>query len=414
MAREGRALFIAPAMPAPAGNGLAMRQAIFHEALSRVAQVDTLVLPLWSDDPDAPPLEHLGVVRSIRVRGRGDTLFELIRRIVDPQLRLQRFREYGRGSRHAALSSPVIADIRRMFASEDYDLVHVARLYLAEARDAVATVTATLDLDEDDAWAWRLKAAAEAGDAAAWSNAEADAEDRLLARLGGRFATCFAAGPQDQASLSARHPFLPIETIPNAVDFPEAPVHRDDGRTLLFVGALGYAPNRDGILWFVRHVWPLLRQGGPWPLRFQIAGRSAGAEITGLENIEGIEVLGPVTDLDPVYAQATLAIAPLHTGAGTRIKVIEAAAHGVPMIATAIATRGLDFARADTMWLADAPEAFAAAIRAAIGDPAERRWRADVAYAAARHTHDRVEAVNRLASRFAAVLASAQLQRGFR
>lgn len=409
MAPEPRALFIAPTAPAASGNGLAMRQGVFHDALRRVAHVETLVLPLWGGAPDDAAIARFGAMRSVPL-GAGDTQFQLIHHIPDPATRLERFRHYGRGSRHALLSAPVLGDISRMFADDRFDLVHVARLYLSETRAMVDTATATLDLDEDDAWAWRLRAETQAGDDAGWSNAEADAEDRLLARLGPRFDALFAAGPQDLATLGARHPLLPVEAIPNAVPFPPAPARRDDGRTLVFIGALGYPPNRDGVLWFIRHVWPLLRAQDPRPLRFRIVG--AGNEMAELAGIPGVEVLGHVGDLGPIYAEATLALAPLHTGAGTRIKVIEAVAHRVPVVATSIAVRGLDFAQPDSLWLADAPEAFAAAILAALENPDERRHRADAAYAAAHATHDRDDVVNRLASRFAAVLAGAHLQRG--
>lgn len=408
-----RALIITPTTPARSGNGLAMRQAVFHDALSRVAAVDTLVLPVSGPAPDEDFPRRFGPVQTISA-GRDDTRFRLLRAVADPDTRLQHFRDYARGSRHAAISAPVLGDIRRAMSAHPYQLIHVARLYLADAILAAAdAIPRTLDLDEDDAEVWRHLARTQPPHDAAWSLAEADAEDRLLASAGRRFDRLFIATPEDRNSVVERHSGLPVEVIENAIAFPPLSRRCDDGLTLLFVGALSYPPNRDGLLWFGRNVWPLLQRSRA-PLRLRIVGQPISPELAELGAQPGIELSGYVDDLVPVYADATLAIAPLHAGGGARLKVIEAVAHRVPVIATAIGAQGLSFARPDTMWLADTAPEFAAAILAAIGNSAERRARADLAYALARPIHDRDGVVERLASRFSAVLASDTKKRGSR
>jgi len=403
---EARALFVAPATPARTGNGLAMRLATFHDALSRVAAVDTLVLPLSGPPPDLGFADAFGdEAMTVEVAGRVDTQFALLSRLADPTERLRQFRLYGRGSRHAPLSAAVLADIRRTLEGRRYDLAHLGRLYLS---DAVASITATrtsLDLDEDDAWAWRRLAATQLEPQADWSEAEAVAEDRLLARRGPSFDARFIAGEADRLALNARHPGLPVEIVPNAIAFPPA-ARRDDGQTLLFVGAFGYPPNSEGILWFIDAVWPTVRAAAP-AVRLRLVGRDPPAAIRTLHGRDNIELIGPVDDVAPAYAEATLAIAPLRTGGGTRLKLIEAAAHAVPIITTGIAARGLDFIAPDSAWQADEATAFADAILAALADPVERNRRAARAYQRARATHDRVEVVERLAERFARMLQTA-------
>ncbi|MBC7052047.1 glycosyltransferase family 4 protein, partial [Salmonella enterica subsp. enterica serovar Enteritidis] len=79
-------------------------------------------------------------------------------------------------------------------------------------------------------------------------------------------------------------------------------------------------------------------------------------------------------DMAPLYARADLAIAPLRAGGGSRIKLIEAAAHGVPAVATRVGAEGLRFASGRDILLADAADTFIAACRTMLTDePLARR-----------------------------------------
>jgi polysaccharide biosynthesis protein PslH len=401
-----RVLLISPITPARSGNGLAMRQGVFHDSLSRVGDVDTLVLPVAGPAPDRDYPQRFGPVRTIPIAKRADTEFVLLSRVEDPYQRLRHFRRYGRSSRHAAISAPVLNEVREAVAKGRYELVHVGRLYLSEAAIArEGHQLWTLDLDEDDAQAWRLAATRQSPDEAAWSLAEAEAEDRLLGRVRERFARLFVAGGNDQETIYRRHPHLSSAIVENAISFPSAPEREDDGRTLLFVATLTYPPNREGLLWFAEEILPRLLITRP-DLRLHVVGRYEAADLAGLADQKSITLLGPVQELDQAYAEASLAIAPLRSGGGTRLKLIEAAAHRVPIVATSVAAQGLDFARSHTMWLADTAEAFATAIMTALDSPTERRKRADDARALALPVHDRARVIDRLASTFADVLAS--------
>jgi glycosyltransferase involved in cell wall biosynthesis len=396
-----RALMIAPAMPASGGNGLAMRLGLFLEALSRVAETDLVVLPVAGrpDDPPALPA-RLGVTAHIvPVAGRQDTLFALIARLADPAVRRAAFRAYGRPSLASFVSLPVLAELRTLAAARRYDLVHAGRLYLAEAALAIAAdARLSIDLDEDDAAAQRGRAALcrrqGRGAETAWALAEARAFAALGARTLPRFDAAFAASPWRTER---------VETVPNAVALDRPPRRRDDGRTLLFVGSLGYTPNVDGILWFVERVWPAVRRARPVS-RLLIVGGDAPRTVRALDGKAGIDVRGPVPALGPLYAAATLAIAPLRIGGGTRIKLIEAAAHRTPFVATPLAAAGLDLAGGRCGWIADGAAGFAEAVLEALGDPAERRRRADRAHRIVTRRHDRRDVIEALTRRLAALL----------
>ncbi|MBL8579970.1 MAG: glycosyltransferase [Mesorhizobium sp.] len=291
-----------------------------------------------------------------------------------------------------------------MVEGDDFDLVHTGRLYIAEAALGTGVARRTLDLDEDDAWAWRRQAelAREAGrvETAEWAEAEAQAEDRLLGRIASRFDALFVAGDLDRQRLLARHGGLRLEVIPNSVSLPASPRRNEERDTLLFVGNLSYAPNIEGIVWFIREVLPLILKVRA--VRLRIVGRGHSVALAGLAD-GAVEVLGAVENLTAIYEASTLAIAPLFSGAGTRIKVIEAAAFGVPLVATTIATQGLAIS-AETIWQADDAAGFGAAILAALSDPEERARRARGARLLVAERYDRERIVGDLANRFGDIL----------
>ncbi len=398
-----KALFIAPAAPARTGNGLAMRLGTFLDAMTKVADTELLILPVSGPPPEAEELANaFGVAATtIPVAGRADTHLALISLLGSPAQKLAAFEAYGRGSRHASLSLPVLANVRDFAADRQFDLLHVGRLYIADAASAVVAPTCTLDLDEDDASAWRRRAglARVAGetDLADWSEAEARAEDSLLHRVAARFDALFIAGGADRDRLTARHPELVPEIVVNSVAFPPASRRDDDGKTVVFVGSLGYAPNAEGLAWFANEVLPEI--AAVTPMRLRIVGRGMSPAVSALRGHANIDLIGEVVDVAATYKDATIAIAPLHSGGGTRIKLIEAAAFGVPIVSTTLGAEGLDLG-SDAMWCADNAAGFAAAIIAALSDPAERESRARKASRAARQLYDRDMVVDALACRF--------------
>lgn len=397
-----RALMIAPAMPASAGNGLAMRLGLFLEAFASFADTDLVVIPLVGP-ADAPPAlpQRLGVeTMIIPAAGRADTAYQLLTRLRDPQERLTAFRRYGRTTLAAHLSVPVLDDLRSALKGRRYDFIHVARAYMAQAALALPRPACrTLDLDEDDASTWRSIATATADPA--WWHAEAHAADRQLFELGASFDAVFASSPLECAGIHRRHPGLSPRPIANAVALPRPQRRRDDGGTLLFVGSFGYTPNVDAALWFADRVWPRLRRHAS---RLVIAGRNMPPALRALARRRGVSLRADLPDLSQVYARATVAIAPLRSGGGTRIKLLEAAARGVPIVATSLAAAGLALDRRRA-WIADGAERFAAALRQALSRRGQRRRRAQFALAYVRRRHDRAAAARGLACQLQAMAA---------
>jgi glycosyltransferase involved in cell wall biosynthesis len=379
MTRRPRAVFISPIAPARTGNGLAMRMGQFAEALAAIAELDIIVAPVAGDAGGGESFAGARV-QVASIVGRTDTQFAMLSRIDDAHSRLDAFRDYGKPSLAAPLSPSALADIADRVAACRPDFVHIGRSYLSPCVERVPRrVAATLDLDEDDRMSFssqaRLARARGQDAQAAWLEQEGVACDRLVARWRLNFQRVFVAVAEDGFRLARRHPGLAWERVRNAVPIPPRRPKRDDGETLLFVGGLGYGPNADGVLWFCQEVLPRLRSRSAGSCRLWIAGGGVRA-VAALARHPRVSLLGRVDSVASLYERATLALAPMRAGGGTRIKLLEAAAHGTASVATFEATQGIDWPSGAAGWRARSSEAFAAACRTALSEPGERKRRA--------------------------------------
>lgn len=154
--------------------------------------------------------------------------------------------------------------------------------------------------------------------------------------------------------------------IPNAI--PLVPLPLPPKRfEIAFSGNFEYLPNRTAIEWFHRHVWPRLRVRFP-QLRWRLIGRNPGRYLE-WQRDPHIELTGPVVDAVEELARAQAAIVPLLAGSGTRLKILEAWAAGLPVVSTAIGAEGLE----EGAFIAASPKAFIAELSRLLESPAERK-----------------------------------------
>ena len=343
---------LTPIEPAPIGNGLAMRAELFRRSAPASLDVQIVVVPV-AGGGHGPAGAGAANVAPDPVRARAGALALA----ADGAWR-ERLTRVGSLPPAARVASPGLADAVVQAISGDGPVaLHVVRAYMAPLGVAVAerleAVWATLDLDEDDS-----EFARSAGDLEC-----AAAYERLLDVFGPLFDGLSAASAGEAVAIGERHG-LAVEHLPNAVPLAAlSPRPRragsDEVPSLLFVGNLTYPPNLEAADLLVRVIAPAVRQRLGRRVRVTLVGPHDG-RLDRLRDAD-VDVAGFVPDLDPLYAAADAVVVPLLRGAGTRIKLLEAFAHGVPVVASRVAAAGLEVSDGHHLLLAaDCDQAAAA------------------------------------------------------
>jgi sugar transferase (PEP-CTERM/EpsH1 system associated) len=172
-----------------------------------------------------------------------------------------------------------------------------------------------------------------------------------------------------------RWPSMPeCMVVPNGVDtdFFSPQGGRAGRRTdVLFVGSMHYAPNTEAMLFFADQIWPRIRQEVP-DATLSVVGMNPPPVIQALAERPGISVAGFVPDIRPHLSGAAVAVAPLHIGGGTRLKILEALAMGTAVVSTSVGCEGLDVQNGHHLLVADEPGAIADSVIALLRNPQRR------------------------------------------
>jgi glycosyltransferase involved in cell wall biosynthesis len=179
-------------------------------------------------------------------------------------------------------------------------------------------------------------------------------EARTLRQGFGHLVCC----EQDRAELHRVAPDARIVVIENGVDtrfFEDRTGFSSSRYRIVFVGSMSYHANVEAAVSFARGVWPLIRERFPlW--RLTMVGCDPAPAVRALGNEQNVEVTGTVADVRPYYREALAAIAPLRTGGGPRLKILEAMAAGVPVVSTTLGAEGLAVSPDVSILIADRDE----------------------------------------------------------
>jgi glycosyltransferase involved in cell wall biosynthesis len=144
------------------------------------------------------------------------------------------------------------------------------------------------------------------------------------------------------------------------------------GPVALLSGNLGYRPTVEGAVWFAREVWPRVLARVP-DARWVLAGARPAAAVRRLSRLRGVEVHADVPDLGTFISSARVAVAPMSSGSGVPMKVLESMAAGVPAVVHPWAAEGLVENAAAAVVVADGAEAWAEALVRLLSDVAGAR-----------------------------------------
>lgn len=132
---------------------------------------------------------------------------------------------------------------------------------------------------------------------------------------------------------------------------------------VLWLGAFDWGPNAEGMNWFAEKVFPLLRDSlEESHLVFHIVGAKPSQQVLALHDGIHVVVHGFVENLDTVFAESDMLMAPLLHGGGVRVKVIQAMSQGLPVIGTTVGCSGIGLTHGKNVWIADTPESFASGL----------------------------------------------------
>jgi glycosyltransferase involved in cell wall biosynthesis len=169
----------------------------------------------------------------------------------------------------------------------------------------------------------------------------------------------FICSKKDCNYLTKRWGLSGVVTVPNAITIPE-PQTITNEPTLLFIGTYTYQANINAANFLVEQVWPRIYRVIP-EARLIIAGKQSSKLRSYSADVPGVEFTGFVDDIDALYRRIRVVCCPIFSGGGTRIKMIEAAAYGKPIVATSIGVEGLDMQDGQDFLLRNNPKSFAEA-----------------------------------------------------
>lgn len=264
------------------------------------------------------------------------------------------------------MASPeMAAAVARLAAA--HDPVAVVLQFPQMAQYVGATAAAPVVMDVQDAcmvsryreWRRAVAPTRRAARLAAWL-----AWTQYEHRWYGRADALLAISENDLGVLRSFFPEVPCFHSPVAADpvvaDPARGARRPAGSRVAFIGNFDHAPNRDALEWLVRDIWPRVR-ARDGTAELHVAGPGI-PDWAGGHGDQGVVVRGFVESLGDFYAEAQVALVPYRFGGGTKIKALEAMAHGCPVVATTIGAEGLQVTPGVQLLVADDAPGFAEAV----------------------------------------------------
>ena len=278
---------------------------------------------------------------------------------------------------HSLLDAAALrSTVRQVVASRRIDVAvaYCSGMARLAFDPALAPVPFVLDMVDVDSAKWARLAAATGGLRRWVYQREARTLRDFEITIVGHARTTLVVNERERDVLRELAPNAQVVAVANGIDldaFAPAAEPRASSQ-VVFCGVMSYAPNVEGVTWFAKEVWPVVRASRP-DARFVIVGADPSREVRALAAGDpSIAVTGAVPAVQPYLWDAALAVAPLRITQGLQNKVLEALAAGLPVVTTPPVVAGLPVeaqpgclvaadavAFADTVlrWLAASPDA---------------------------------------------------------
>ena len=352
-----RALILSPEAPYPLAGGGALRSASLLHYLARSYSVDLIV---FRQPGDRDPTAQLP---------RG-----LVERVSVIELPAHRKSGASRGIRNAVRLArrvpPLVdrfagfaAEVARAVENQEYAVGIIEHFWCAPYWEQISSVCrrTVLDLHNIESVLHERCAQVESGAAAFAHRAFAQAAAELERKWFPHFSEILVPSQTDAEQVRTLAPEAHVNVYPNAIRLMPLLPSPDKKDAIVFSGNLEYHPNISAVRFFSREVWPHLRER--WPgLVWRLVGKNPEAVARWTAGDPRIELSGPVEDAVAELARSKVAVVPLLSGSGTRLKILEAWAAALPVVSTRIGAEGLPVEDGRHLILADGPLKFTEAV----------------------------------------------------
>lgn len=353
-ATHTRVLAVTSELPWPLNSGGHLRTFYLLRALARNVGETTLVVPIAGDRTrDIDVLRDAGLdVHAVDVGGRTRT--GEARRGLTAVLRSEPYVFY-----HRHNWPRVAAALERLRAERVPNVLYLDHLDSFQYADRhVGAVPRVLDLH--NVYSTLVERSAVARHP--WEAAVLRREARLVRETERRAVTSVdltLSVSDDDAAVFREWAARRVAVVPNGVDaatYADLPVGRPRvaNPRLLFLGALSWAPNAAAANILATEILPRVRDTHPCA-EAHIVGRAPTPDVLALAHLPGVHVFGDVPDVRPYLAESTLLVVPLDAGGGTRLKILEAFAAGLPVVSTPVGCEGLEVVDGIHLAIAERP-----------------------------------------------------------
>jgi glycosyltransferase involved in cell wall biosynthesis len=255
----------------------------------------------------------------------------------------------------------------RRIEGQSFDAIVAGQLYTLPFADRLPRETTVLDSHNVEARRVRTMARA-GGLRGLLARAQTGPVERYERQVVARLARTWAVSRQEQEHFESVAPGR-VDLVPNGVDcaalLPRTGLPPEP--RILFLGRMDYGANVDAVRWLAKAVLPELQRRDA---EVQVVGANPPRALRAVAESAPVpmELVGFVHDTAPCFESARLMVVPLRVGGGTRLKILESLARGVPLVTTALGCEGLDLEHGRHALIADEPAKMAAAIELLLED----------------------------------------------
>lgn len=188
--------------------------------------------------------------------------------------------------------------------------------------------------------------------------------ERLQKKIWKTFNYCIACSLLDKKLMEEKVKGINVCVVNNGVDsqYFSPDSYQIEKNTLVYTGQIGWHPNEDAIIYFIKNIYPLIKAKRP-DVKFLIVGDNPSSRVSDLaKNDKSIKVTGFVEDVRAYMGKAEAFVVPLRIGAGTRLKILEALSMEKAIVTTSIGCEGLELENNKHLLIRDNSEEFAAAV----------------------------------------------------